>query len=1547
MSTYLERRQSLLTEALVALDAPGATPDALAARPDVESEAANLATAPAHEVSDRGFELAMLAWLRDFFPADGPLGLVRTLNAEPMLVALGRASALDLTAASSIFAIRDVHALTLADMAALRVAAGSDAAVDELNGAAMNARLRLPADQRAYLRRDIAVLLPLRIETVFDETDAGWRMRLRIVPDEASIRRDPAKPTAFELDCLKSLWQEIFDGLSDADRAASPGSWLTLPDAQHPWTQLCATIPGARAAWLAATYPPTVVGDSIEITAPAPSADAGVQPPNRVSGFPPRMEIWVGFGNALIQRIDEFEVNTQALVFDVIGGKRQADDSVLEEQDRWWVSWQAAKDAGVGRELVLPDGHGPMDIRILYAIGIGEENPAEHFQAQIDSGEMGVLPLGASTNAVDGAQAASLGVAASEWFDVARRRLLCQEFGVVADPFLTLALAGADANLPAVPKPDAVEALDQILMHALWPPLWGHQLRDIWGCVDESDRLASWAQRYVRPEGPLPPIRISGQPYGLLPTSAFSAWQTSAEEGPLANFEVRLKPHLLRFRARWASIARAHGTAVGANARALLDLIGRDAVSADYAWRLFLPIELAESLLSAVGTLDPARFDDFVRLTFKPLYEVLRREADVPPGIRQAIAFGDCAPLKIPLVVPTRWPPWFYKQNPDGTFPLDDNGNPIPLMTAEEGFTQLLMILLQRGSDHALVGEMLRDVWPDSLLFRLLLQSCMLSCAAVTQMNAGLTAPILEPLVGDTMQMTELDKLSRPYSPAASHDHPAGQVRRAVVEGIERLMKALMGDSPAPNLFEQIERAMRATLDTAMYRVDPWLTAFATRRLEHLRTRGETRFRLGAYGWVEGPMLGKAGPTSGGLLHAPSHAQALTGVILRDAFITEALETPAPVDGRNLWEMNLESARIREAAELADEVRLGSHVFEALGRRLERVVADVFADVMAAPVEVLRRAFPLRAGQPDRGVVCHGPDGIAFFLDGGAPPVTAAAADQAALLTLRAEMGAPQREYIALLRSSLDAYGDLLVAEAVHQVVQRRADAAGAAMDAAAGLAAPPTLSFTETALAAEAMNSAVMGAVPYRAALTTPDSATSPARIADNSMPSALEMMIGTADQWVWEAVLEAGPKLATLADVALEPIEASLLSSGFLADLFRHRLGVADDVPLTGSGSVFHRQAHALVKAFGNKPLLLRDVVKDNESPENLASTRALDAAALAELRARYVVLRQAAQAMLDELAAARAANDAAALEQALYRAMRWGITTTTTRAEQSAMFAAVFDHVAPSDAALLPRLANDAQQALAARLKAAPPVDTSEPLGRCIAELAAPEGQLAILSRCQVTDLTAKSGVDVNADDRTLDDDWLSVTAAVRPSLARLEAMQLEASTPLLGAAAGLRPLHAWTNSRGDHWQTAALAALHAQRAAPGGDDFRLRLPRFVAAYTCGAAWQGQDVALALIDSWTEAAPRTQQTTTAAFGFNAPAASAPQAILLAVPPNLDEDGGVRLDTDVLIDILEETRELAHARAVNAEELGSDLAVVPTTMLHATGPTGIRLEP
>jgi hypothetical protein len=222
------------------------------------------------------------------------------------------------------------------------------------------------------------------------------------------------------------------------------------------------------------------------------------------------------------------------------------------------------------------------------------------------------------------------------------------------------------------------------------------------------------------------------------------------------------------------------------------------------------------------------------------------------------------------------------------------------------------------------------------------------------------------------------------------------------------------------------------------------------------------------------------------------------------------------------------------------------------------------------------------------------------------------------------------------------------------------------------------------------------------------------------------------------------------------------------------------------------------------------------------------------------------------------------------------------------------------------------------------------------RAVAELAAPDGRLSILATWAVNDLVDQSTLVTANPDETLDSAWLATIAAVRAPLARLEALQLEATE--LGSFASLM---AWTTAPGDPWQTTLIQQNRIARDQ--GDTLSLQLRPFVAAYGAADAWQGERVAVGLIDLFGEAIPMPQRTTFAAFGFNAPAASAPQAILLAVPPV----PRTRLEGDGIWAIVQETHELAHVRAARAEDLGDLQSLVPSMWFPATGPEKVHLDP
>lgn len=1528
MSSYVARRIGLLADAVRAIDARQ-DPVEQPLRATIIDEQSALSAADAFDTSDRSAELTLLAWLRGLAAgtAPGAAAALAALNVDPVSQALRQPVITKAADADAVMQLRQQHPLTLADVASIQAALSVPGAFDELMGSALHERFAAPVASRPYLYRDVAVLMPLRLETIFEQDPTGWTMLLRMVPDEASIRRDDPLPTAFEIESLRSAWQATLEDLSAAQRALPLYQWLDTPRARQEWQRLSTRFGPDRAAWLVSAHLPTINGDAVVVPAAAVRDRSS---PNRVGGFPPRIEIWWAFGNDAPTRVDVADIDPSALVFDVVGTRAGDDGTPVHERDRWWISWQAAQDVGLGRIIRLPNGQGPTDLRLLQVVGLGDEQPEKHFRAQIESGELALLPLGAPTNAVDGRQAASLGHDEADWLRVAQRRMRNRVDASVDDPMLSRSLAGSDAALPAFPRGNTLPDIDRLLVGALWPALWGHQMRDLWGCVDEADRLAQWAAAHLRPEGLLPPIRIGEQAYALLPTTALRRWRVSPEEGVLARQEQRMIRTLGTMRDQWRDAARQGGTTVGADTARLLELIGRDALSPGYGFRPLLPAVVLQALYAGTTGIDPQRFDDWIASTFKVLHDVLRRGPGDPPGIREYLALGAQQQVTIPLVTPTQWPQALYLNDGQGHLRLDRQGAPVLAASPERSIAGLLETIIEFGHDIGQLQERWLNLLPDSLMIRLAIESNLLSAAACVQANQTGAAPLLEPLVAAVNTHTQVGELAAQYDVNAAHADPAGTVRRIVLDSLVGLMK-LIGRQPAEaRVLEQVERALKATLDTATHRIDPWINGMSARRLEHLRELPQTRFRMGVYGWLDGPFAGKPGPTSGGLLHAPSHAQALTAVILRDRFISEGLETPAPPGGRNLWSMQLESRSIRLADEIADEVRLGSHLYEVIGRQVERIAADGSGPITA--VDTVRKAFPMHPDRPDRAAVCNGIDALRGLLDAAMPPITISAA---------------QREQLQGLRTALDTYGDLLVAEAVHQVVTGHADIAGAAMDAAAGLASAPTLAFTRAPVAGDGLASAVLFAIPFDPAEDDPQPGASPAAIADGSVPSLLKTALGTAPQWSWARADANGGEAATvtLAELGLEPIDTVVISPETLDDMIRFWLGVERDVELGGTGVALARRAGELVAVIGGQPALLRDIAPLDEAAADAAQTSADDSGILAELQARYAVLRQAAQALIDGLTAAVTASDDAAMRRRVFDSMRWGIRPMLDRAQQQRLWKMLFDAGAASDAALLRSVAEQSRDALRSRLAAAPAADTREPIARKLAELAAPDGQLAILSRIDRSTLVRKTRIDTSAPSGDLDAQWLTVVAAVRAPLARLEALQLRS---LLDPAAGA--LQSWSNADDDIWRTKALTALRQRRDAGVGSETTGVVSRLVVSYTLGDVWRDagglRQLAVGLVDSWTETAPRPSTTTTAAFGFNAPTSRPPQAILLAVPPTIDAAFGTPMTTSDLVEIVGDTRDLAHARAVDWQRLDTYLSVVPTTMLPASGRTAVQLD-
>ncbi len=879
---------------------------------------------------------------------------------------------------------------------------------------------------------EAAVLLPVRLETAFDEIDDGvWRLRVLVVPDPVSVDQHDPTVRGEELDAVDRLWAACGGELdTEAGRAAFGG--------------LARAYGGGRAAWLVRTFP--------AVSGPAgPVADRGAAVQRTrprggvIRGLPREIELWAELTDGSRVRLDTLEVTSLALRVELDPEAEVGYDEML-----FRPSWAAASGAGLTSDVVLSDfGHGPIgpaDISVLYAVGVGDDDLSPLFAAHRDAGRLAITALGEATNTVTGAPAADLAADPEAWTRVAVAGVASHD----AQP-LSFVLTGNADTLGPLPQPPPPDGWEQVGLHAagpamvaaLWPALWGMNLKDVWG-VGTADpnlphKLGLWAGANLRPEGLVPPVRIGDLPYGVLVATSLTAWDPSDDP---SGVEAVLVPELLRTREAWADAGRSSGTIAGADSNRVLDLLERVPVSSGIDVSLHVPMEVAVvwgvSTLPAIGEMS-----SWWRSVAATAVEMRGGEP-----ARRFVQLVDRLPVELPLVLPTP-DDWLVEGDDDRRFQRLMN------WLAEDGRLEHLPYSIY----HDEVGD---DPFPASVLARLVWLSLLTAAGEVWRESRGLSGPV-------TGREGLLQERVRPLPVGStSSGTPAADV----------LVNAFSGAAGLGALHpDELDRMLRATIDTASHRIDPWITGLATRRLVGLP---EEPRASGVYGWVDGPFDGARGPTEGGLLLAPSPAQARAAVILRDKAVHRQ-------GGR--WDMSLDSRSVRLADQIAQEVRLGAHLAEVLGRLVEQVWPQ--------NVDTLRAEQPLRTGDAGRRVC----DGVQVLARSNESLQTSASED------LTAEQGAALDE----LRAAVDTYGDLLVADAVFDVVSGRGETAGAAMDAAAGLELPPDLDVLRTQRAGRTVTTTVLAVLP---AASAPPSTDRPVQRASPAVAAFLDAALPRADR-------------------------------------------------------------------------------------------------------------------------------------------------------------------------------------------------------------------------------------------------------------------------------------------------------------------------------------------------------------------------------------------------------------------------------------------------
>jgi hypothetical protein len=1241
---------------------------------------------------------------------------------------------------------------------------------------------------------------------------------------------------------------------------------------------------------------------------------------------------------------------------------------------------------------------------LVYGLSAGSEpGGAARFAAALDAHHytdgLAFVAQGANTkNTADGASAYT-----SQDPDCATSFAVELGAPLTADPAADGPTAAALLGVPTSVF-DHVQNADRHDQHdggamitALWPATLGYflsQMADGKLTDVQIEQARQWVTARVRPHGPLPALRTGLTPYGILPVTSLADWAADGDD-PVAAAVGRVVARLQPIWAASAAGAPHLGATPGDPDADLAAVLGEDASSAVFRGRHTLGDELLWNLMEFydlpaaaqqswwTAHLTPSRTVlDSVGLTAwdpRAAHTGLLAD-DFPVNLPTVIAgpLSETDPLPADATVngkQVNYIEWILSASIE-----DLRGDAYPGASAPN---TLLYLLLRQSMllDYVTIAQ--RAQIADGRL---------LETQTREQELVGIAAAVTTP------QITDWQVLDRPVSTSlatswgaylvALNPAPGGDYQRLI-----DLRTALTGLAALPTA--ELDRLLTETLDVFSHRLDAWITALATERLSAQRAAGTgtdpgsgavggagngtgaaaaAPLGLGAYGWVENlrPAPGTApaaGPTlerveaadavrarqypngpvprpaltapadNGGFIHAPSPLQAAAAAVLRSGYLSHQGQGE---DG--LLAIDLSSERTGAALRLLDGVRQGQALGALLGYQLETAMHDAGLDKYIQP---LRDLFPLVGDKltpaaPDQpavaapGVV----DGLALDRarqDGTLAPTAAwsaglpgLGADRTALLGL-----------FAVLDDTVDALGDLGLAEAVFQVIQGNADRAGGTLNALSQaqrspepqIVATPRPGIDQTHRVAALFTEAPARAAAWSGAPNTPRALAEPWLDAWISTllpdPASVQATVSYTDGGG-----QAQTATVTLAQLGIAPLDVLAMSrtTGSGAGT-----GGRSELDARVLYQVLPSQATNIVLSYQEPPAPVGGaapaagfadlLVVARAVDDFLGGARALTAADLAlpetpvpsgidtaDLNARAAAATAGLTTVVSALASAATAGtsgDPDTARAAIAAASWYGVPTSLPA---SSVGSGPDPTLAAQAASLQNTLAQRLTAADAVTLDPADPAPALGVLGTVF------DNSVTVLPRFAPADpatLQAGFGQDpaaLGADPDSLQR-WIQQLTHVRPGVSRLDLALLFAR--VVGGAAPPAPRIAQLPAAAqDRW----LALPPAPGATPVNG--RAALVAFLvgdpAAGGTAPSWSGL-----FVDGWPERVPLTTVDSAVAFHHADPASRAPQALLLAVCP----DPASGWSPAVVRAVLSETLDLARARAVSLDRLGGGL--------------------
>jgi hypothetical protein len=1377
------------------------------------------------------------------------------------------------------------------------------------------------------------MLLPVRLETRY--TADGASLRVRIYPDDIHIDSLDRGTSAEENAAGVAYWTAVWRATEEA--------------AAQAWRTLLADVGRQRALWVARALRPNNLGQRADATAPEfPDVAPRSKRPAVARLLPD------AFSAMVLQGARRNTATGRAILPEVTVGVFAADLKELSSVHgvkiaagaEWLADYAQAERIGMAITVPLPVPGARVDRLVVYGVrrSLQPKNAADALTGLIESHRCGrglaFLAQGTPTNNTETDRAG--------WQRRIEPRAPLRDAAAIDGQSNTAVLAAALGLDPQVladldHADDREQARAQAMNVALWGSSWGSFLDKVNRVTKGGATLTDAAREdtrvfhrdCLRGRGPLPVVRVGNQPYGILPVSVTARWRPD-------RFEAGLLPILARLRDKWRqSVANVPRVGVGPIDKTLLELLGSTPVCAGLRVRSVLASEFALLGGEASGI-----SEDDIRLE-KILEELIWEDVIGNVSlVHPTGSMGEDRPLSLPLVADSD--PAFIDALLAGR-----------ATSAASVFQALLDLAWDRASHEARADS------ANGRIAEIVRNATTLTAADRERTLAVATRAATAPAATLFTEAARLGTAFAASAPTLAEYQPVAALRRSFGElALESTTATARADLGLFGAFAWLNSQGRLneireaitdlkgtalderrilvaeTLDMASHRLDAWITGLVERRRRAQRATRPAGLMVGAYGWVEDIEPTHGRDSDGGFVHTPSLTQAATAGILRSAYLSHN----ADAAGDGAFAIDLTSGRVRRALHLIDGVRQGQALGGLLGYRCERAIHEAGLDRF---ILSLRKMAPLTQGKlTDRGeAVAPGAvemlaagnvlDGIELVekyqgkIPGWGPVEIRSALDKKP--TDNPYLVGPwdpltDDEWnridgaIREMAAALDATADLLLAESVHQLVAGSADRAGAALDAASGGDSPPPepgfvatpvegMPFTHRLLA-------VAGdAAPWN--VSRPRSAAEPrleawaaARLGDPA-----KIVVATT---VDGALVTVGDSGCCALDLVHDAADRSTFDQRLRAALptiagadFHDTREPGWAAELRAIGDVFECAASLRALMVRARPATPADLTLPSSPPSRVVSSVELTAARARVSAARDLLAVRSR--VLDALLADEVVEPERLLP-ALEDLAAFGLAPPVVTADQlpivaQSILSSAIRRVKDADAALArpdtgETIVEAGQAVFGEGFWVVPAIDPPPAADGWSAALGAPPaGATATTLRMMLTDY-----------------------AAVRDGTRRyLEvAMLTDAPPPRAAqlAGPGKNPPKAWVGG------TLSL------------DDPTPDTPVVSSVLDIAGHYDGSSMTTALVlDEWVEVVPirarrgaaadapvAERLTTGVSFNAMAPSARAPQAILLAVAPDAERWTG-----DTIVQVLEETMELARLRAVTLERTNGIARILP----------------